>query len=478
MKVLFLNPPFNLVTEENGTSNYSSLGDRVMPYALLTGASYFRNRGFEVLFFDGSLYRNPELMLEHFITQNTPDILITTLNCLAAPQTERLIAQLKKKAPFFSILWCNEPFIEELASIIACGDSFVYNDWIAASFELCEVLSKPSNPDSVSGVFLRKHKTIAFTGNRCRTPVSVYPPPAVDIVNTRKYNHQQIMLSEGCNFHCSFCHFGNRIDGGWHSKSVEQCIKELKKLRECGKRFIRVIDNELTTKKDFVKTLLKSIIEEKLDIVWEANVRVSNIDEEIVSLMSRAGCLQVGFGVESGVQEILDLNKKEITLSQIKNAARLFKNYHILTRAYFLIGLLGDTPETVRKTSEFVINEIQPDSAGLGIVIPYQGTEYHAILKSSGLLNDVSLRHVLWIYKNVYDYMFIDNRFVEKPDWKYEHFTFDKIVNTYRDISKRVSDASLFHTLSLLLRRDVKLVRFFVSQCISNPVGIVQRLIR
>jgi radical SAM superfamily enzyme YgiQ (UPF0313 family) len=476
MKILFLNPPFNLVTEENGTSNYSSLGDKVMPYALLTGASFFRNGGFDVLFFDGSLHHDQKRTLENFLTQETPDIIITTLNCLAAFQTEHLIAQLKSISPFFSILWCNEPFIEELSSIVTSGDSFVYKDWLSASFELCQILSKPAKPGNVSGVYLRQHGTIVSNPRRCHTPLSVYPPPALDLVKVKKYNHHQVMLSEGCNFHCIFCHFGNRIKDGWGAKPVDKCIDEFKKLRSCGKRFIRIIDNELTSHKEFVKELLKRIIDEKLDIVWETNVRVNNIDEELVSLMSRSGCLQVGFGVESGVQEILDLNNKKITLKQILETARLFRKYNILTRAYFLIGLRGDTLQSIQTTHRFVVNEVCPDSAGLGIVIPYPETEYHTILKTGGFLKHISIRHVLWIYKNLYKYLFIDDQWTDKPGWRYENLSFDEIAEAYTMISSQLNSVGNYRKLMTILRHGVKHMAFLINQSVLNPSGIIRRL--
>jgi radical SAM superfamily enzyme YgiQ (UPF0313 family) len=476
MKILFLNPPFNLVTEENGTSNYSSLGDKVMPYGLLVGAAFFKKGGFEVLFFDSSIQSKPIRALEIFLTQNTPDIVITTLNCLAATQTERLIAQSKNITPFFSILWCNEPFIEELASIVISGDAFVYKEWVSASFELSQILLKPANPASVPGVYLRKHGAIVFSGRRCHTPLSVYPQPALDLINAKKYNHHQVMLSEGCNFHCTFCHFGNRIEEGWSSKSIEKCIEELKNLRVNGKRFIRIIDNELTSDKDFVKSLLKQIINEKLDIVWEANVRVNNVDEELVSLMNRSGCLQVGFGVESGDQEILDLNNKNTTLKQITEAARLFRKYNILTRAYFLIGLQGDTLQSIQTTHRFVVNEVCPDSAGLGIVIPYPGTEYHAILNAAGFLQHVSIRHVLWIYKNLYKYTFIDDQCTEKPNWRYENLTFDEIAEAYKTISSQLDSVGNNRKLMIILRHGFKHISFLINQSILNPSGIIRRL--
>jgi len=93
--------------------------------------------------------------------------------------------------------------------------------------------------------------------------------------------------------------------------------------------------------------------------------------------MARAGCQAICFGVESGSQEILDLVKKKSSLEKVKEAMRMTQAVGITALASFIIGLPGETEETLRKTTEFA-NELHEEFGslyGFHILAPFPGTE-------------------------------------------------------------------------------------------------------
>jgi len=109
------------------------------------------------------------------------------------------------------------------------------------------------------------------------------------------------------------------------------------------------------------------------------------MDEEVLSAMKEAGCHYIRFGVESGSQKMLDTMKKGITLAQIKRAFELCRKVGIKTQAFFLFGIPGETPQTIRETIEFA-KKLRPESAQFAVVIPHPGTDLYEICQREGWL--------------------------------------------------------------------------------------------
>jgi radical SAM superfamily enzyme YgiQ (UPF0313 family) len=89
--------------------------------------------------------------------------------------------------------------------------------------------------------------------------------------------------------------------------------------------------------------------------------------------MKQAGCTWLLYGVESGNQEILDTIKKKITLDKIKDAVEMAKEAGIGILASFIIGLPGETAETLKQTMQFARG--LGASYGFNVLSPFPGTE-------------------------------------------------------------------------------------------------------
>jgi len=121
------------------------------------------------------------------------------------------------------------------------------------------------------------------------------------------------------------------------------------------------------------------------DFRWVCNSRVDTIDEELAREMKASGCELISFGVESGNERILESTKKGITLEQVARGIEATKKAGISTFCYFIIGLPGETPETIEDTIRFA-KEIDPDYVNFHVAIPFPGTELYATAKREGWL--------------------------------------------------------------------------------------------
>jgi len=116
---------------------------------------------------------------------------------------------------------------------------------------------------------------------------------------------------------------------------------------------INIADDLFTADKERVKEICTGIKERSLKFVWSAFARVDTVNREIFDLMAAAGCDSVSFGVETGNPEMLKRIKKGIKLEQVYSAVKMCQESGMIAHASFIIGLPGETKDTLLETDDF-----------------------------------------------------------------------------------------------------------------------------
>ena len=116
---------------------------------------------------------------------------------------------------------------------------------------------------------------------------------------------------------------------------------------------INIADDLFTSNKKRVSDFCEGIKSRGLDITWTAFSRVNTIDEETVRNMKSAGCDTISFGIETGNKEMLKRIRKGITLEQAHRAADVCKKAGVLAHSSFIVGLPGETEDTLAETDRF-----------------------------------------------------------------------------------------------------------------------------
>jgi radical SAM superfamily enzyme YgiQ (UPF0313 family) len=205
-----------------------------------------------------------------------------------------------------------------------------------------------------------------------------------------------ILPSVGCHYGCIYCPYPVTNGKIIIFKNINKIIEEIRYFKDnfniSGFYFRSIaIDKE----RKFLISLCNEIIKNKLDIKWIFEVRVDQMDEEILKLMSRAGCVRLDFGVETGSDEILkSIGKPGLDRDKIRTVFGLCKKYGIFPMAQLIIGLLGETKETIKETQKF-LEEIDPVFVNFNICIPYPGTPLFKIAKAKGLIEDFNFSHYM-----------------------------------------------------------------------------------
>jgi anaerobic magnesium-protoporphyrin IX monomethyl ester cyclase len=201
-----------------------------------------------------------------------------------------------------------------------------------------------------------------------------------------------IMTSRGCPYRCTFCS-QSIMPIKWRSRSPENVLAEWRHLVEdLGAQEIGVLDDSANIRVKRLEELAAALIENKLNHVpwiFVNGIRANLATKEMLGLLKKAGLKRTAFGVESGDPEILRSIDKKVDHDTIRQAFKNAKEVDLETIAFMIIGLPGETRETMQRTIDFAI-ELDPVIANFSMMTPYPGTKVYEIVKRQGrfLIND------------------------------------------------------------------------------------------
>jgi len=272
---------------------------------------------------------------------------------------------------------------------------------------------------------------------------------------TPKMKSSTMITSRGCPYKCTFC---SKEIGGlkWRARSPEDIISEMRELREdYDIRGFVFNDDTFVVNKKRVMNFCTLLEKELPDVVWYCNGRVNLMDEEMIQAMAKSGCVGIAYGIESGNQGILDSVKKQITIEQVEQIVALTKKYGIHVTGYFMLGILGDTRETIQETLDFA-EKLDLDFYGFGITSPIPGTEMYAqavercLVEKTKRLEDWSFHAQMNLTKDV-----STEELEAWNEWAFRKFTIEKRWGQHYLLNPRLWLEGLRTLIFLARKRNV-----------------------
>lgn len=399
MKILLIQPSQKTVYGVVIKPSYAPLG-------LLYIGACLEKAGHELQFIDLDIDSlDPEKVVEHVI-ETKPD-LICFGSTTATINNALAISKAIKKAT-------NTPILLGGIHATIAGEKVINDNNInfvikgegeETIVELANAIEKATDVSTIKGLYFKiKGKTI-FTGERApiedldkipfparhllKKPFSYTPPDALQTPVT------SIMTSRGCPAACTYCCtkqiFGRRM----RFRSIKNVIDEIEHVvKKYGFREIHIMDDCFTVDKQRVLEFRDEIKRRniKTTFVFSNGIRADQIDEDILTALKDLGVLSVGFGVESGNQQILKNIKKGIHMNTVRKAFKLSKKFGFETWGFFMMGLPGETEETINDTINFA-KELDPDFAKFLILKPFPGSEVFTELNRAGRIFDFNYDH-------------------------------------------------------------------------------------
>ena len=274
-------------------------------------------------------------------------------------------------------------------------DVGVCGDGEETLLEIAQAVAGGTPLDAIPGTVVKVDGEIRRNPDRTRyRDIDRYPFPAVDLLDWTRYRALTVqspfytmVTTRGCPYKCRFCsqvYSGNTV----RFRSPENVVDEIELyVRKFGAREIVFFDETFTLKKSRILRICELVRERSLKFRFDMRTRVDSLDEEMVVALREAGGQRVHFGIESGSPRILERMGKEVTTDQVRTAVALCKKHGFSTRGYFMIGYLGETPETYRETLKLA-SELDLDWASFSITTPLPATELFDEARNLGLVDE------------------------------------------------------------------------------------------
>ncbi|MBI1787148.1 MAG: radical SAM protein, partial [Acidobacteria bacterium] len=185
----------------------------------------------------------------------------------------------------------------------------------------------------------------------------------------------------GCASKCTFCLLKTYGDGV-RKKSVDKLLQEVEHaIQNSGVKTAYFIDLEFTVLRKQVVEFCSRLIAKAYDFTWCCQTRLDLVDDELLSLMRRAGCRLIHCGVEAGSDDILRVVDKDITMREIEQGMRRIHAAGIETACFFIMGF----PESDRREMDNIVRfakKLNPTYALFHIAAPYPGTKLYEQVKN------------------------------------------------------------------------------------------------
>jgi anaerobic magnesium-protoporphyrin IX monomethyl ester cyclase len=350
------------------------------PLGLAYAAAACEAAGATVRIFDFIVSKYSPEKLSEILEAFKPDVVGAGSVTMNYHQAERIIKDAKQLQPSI-ITMMGGPHVsfDIKGTFRSCPelDLIIIGEGEQTLQELIPVLHDRNAWHGIPGIAYREAGEIVITEPReLICDLDSLPLPARHLLPISRYQALgypvSIITSRGCPNRCIFC-LGRRMVGfKGRFRSPKLVVDEIEQILAMGFTRINVADDLFTANKARVKELCDEIRHRGVTFGWSAFARVNTVDLETLKIMREAGCDCVSFGIESGDPEMLKRIRKGITLDQARKAIACCREADVLPHASFMVGLPGETKETLQATQRFA-NELDI-AYGYHFFSPFPGT--------------------------------------------------------------------------------------------------------
>lgn len=432
MKILFLNLPYKFpISRASRWPEKTKSGTMYYPYWICYAAGVCMDQGYDVDLVDCIAKKMTTRDVVKLVTDSKADYIMGEITTSTCSHDYKVIHAIKSANPDKTILigGTHATVLSEQVMAQCPGIDIVVRQ--EYDFTIDEVITNKDDLSRVRGITYRRND-----GTVIRQPDRPWLEDLDQLPMVSKVYEKfldvhdycyafaqspmlQVFSSRGCPFRCNFCSYPESMSGRrFRCRSVSNFVDELAYIHT-HMPYIREIfieDDTFTVNKKRVAEICDEIRRRGLKLVWSCNARADTLDYATMKKMKEAGCRLLVVGYESGNQKVLDETRKGIRLENSLRFARNAKKLNIKVFGCFMIGLKGDTRETIEDTFRFA-KKVYPDMCFFQQAVPFPGTAFYQWVKENGYL--VTEDYAKWLNEDGYlrclvDYPYADHREIER----------------------------------------------------------------
>lgn len=347
--------------------------------------------GHEVTIIDGESEQVPLDVMVKRAVAHQPDVIGFTCTSPFFHISKAVAEGIKQAAPQIPIV-VGGPHItimKEQALLPAFDYAFIgeaEESWPA----FLRQLEEEKDVSAVAGLIFRRNGETVSTGQPADiTTLDELPSPARHLLDMPRYKlgtlrgrlpFTSIQTMRGCPWKCIFCASEALKTTEMRIRSPRSVVDEMKQVVErFGTRHFYIVDDVMTLWKEHILEIADLIDQEGLSITFEGSTRANLVEDDVIARLVKSGLIRLSFGLETVDPEIRKTMKKQVPLEHYVRANGICNKYGVEALNSVMIGLPGETRETVRATLAFLRQAREVKQANFAIAVPYPGTEFHEL---------------------------------------------------------------------------------------------------
>lgn len=372
------------------------------PLGLLYISAYLNEQGIENLVFDTTFYDQSEQL--KFIEEKKADVVAIYTNLMTKIEVVKLIRELRNDARYrFPKIVLGGPDITyNCENYLKAGAHYlVIGEGEQSMHQLYLAIVNKSAVTEVDGIaFLEEGRVVKTTPRLKMKDLSELPLPNREAVPMEKYldtwkrNHGQssITLStqRGCPYTCKWC--STAVYGqSYRRRPASDVVNEILSVKErYDPDALWFVDDVFTVSHKWIKSFHEEMLSKNARIPFECITRAERLNDEILQMLKEAGCYRIWIGAESGSQRIVDAMDRRVDINVVKEMIQKTNALGMETGTFIMLGYPGEREEDISKTITY-LKDANPTHYTITLAYPIKGTSlYHEI----------------------------EDKIIEKPDWK------------------------------------------------------------
>jgi radical SAM superfamily enzyme YgiQ (UPF0313 family) len=404
-----------------GKRDITDIANRMVPQGLLSIAAYLIAQGHNVFVYDClgpdvpfDLQKQAQAILTY-----QPQIIGFSATTSSFPDAADLARKIKEQSPE-TMTVCGGVHVSALEGkllqdypafdFLITGEGEVTMSELAAGFDLAEIKGliwrrgsevitndpRPKISDLDSLPFPAYEKLKGFPGD--------YHLPLFSYVHTPGAT---MITSRGCVYQCSYCD-RSVFKKGFRYNSAAYIYEHMKYLRtKFGVRHVNIYDDLFTMNRSRVIELCEKLSRYPLEINFNCAVRVGYTDDDLLKMLKDAGCLMVSLGIESANPQMLERHKSGVLLDDVCDTVQRIQMAGLRAKGLFMMGLPGETEESIKRTSDFIIT-LGLDDMNMAKFTPFPGAPLWSTIKDEGTFNED------WRLMNCLNFVFVPKGIASK----------------------------------------------------------------
>ncbi len=421
----------------SGEQDMSHIVNIMAPMGLLSLAAWMEKHGHHADIHDCYAFPGMDSRVFKYLDEKQPDFIGFSTTTSSFLDGVRLATSAKEILPKAKIVFGGvhmSALRERLLRDFPVIDYGVVGEGEETLREIVE--SDGDGLRNIEGLVFRERGEVVFTGFRKKLlDLDSLPFPAYEklegypdsyklpIFSYPKAPNTTVITSRGCPYTCSYCD-RSVFRRTYRYNSPEYMMELLTYLRKrFNIRHVNIYDDTFTLRRDRVLKFCEQKIKSGLDVTFNCAARTEQLDFEMLKAMKRAGCWMISLGIETGDPDLLKKHrsylptvKMDNPLENIRSMVHLIKRAGIRAKGLFMMGLPGETEESISKSMKYVFS-LPLDEFNLAKLTPFPGAPIYGDIREHGSFEEQ------WEQMNALNFIFIPKGFTKhRLEERYREF--------------------------------------------------------